>query len=434
MGLEHRLDGIHGKILIYGAHLVALECCRFLIDNGKEDDIVGFAVTDKDENPVELDGFQVKEISEYTEYSQTVTVMIAMPEKYHQVVESYARSKGFRYFVKVNLEEMSVLKGRQLILEQRKFPEKSFVLEESSYDKTWLNIRETGDEDGRYYKFPTLFYKSKKDIFREVRKNSLQEAYKETLGEYRSLRKISGDSRAELSEPIEDIIRIYMAFSKGDSAKMAMDVFDSWICPLQLGGRSSEKEISCLYDDVGESIADKNSIFAEMTGAYWIWKNISGTAYKGLCHYRRHFIISENEIRVLKESGIDVVLTMPRYVPYGIGSMFLAETPVKEKVFEVMFQAVRECIPEDEELLEAYLKACFYYPNNMVIAKNDIYQAYCEWIFQILFRMLEIETQNGYGHGNDRHIAYAAELLTSFYFAKNKDNYQIAVTDYRFYS
>jgi hypothetical protein len=70
----------------------------------------------------------------------------------------------------------------------------------------------------------------------------------------------------------------------------------------------------------------------------------------------------------------------------------------------------------------------------MVIARNDIYNAYCEWVFKILFRMSEIETQKGNVQTEDRRIAYAAELLTSFYFAKNKDIYRIAVTDYQFYT
>ena len=190
----------------------------------------------------------------------------------------------------------------------------------------------------------------------------------------------------------------------------------------------------CFYEDMGETITDQNRIFAEMTGAYWIWKNRNHAAYKGLCHYRRHFIISEEEIRALEQSRIDAILTTPRYVPYGVGNMFLAETPVKKGVYESMLQAVRECAPEDALRFQIYLDSCFYYPNNMVIARNDIYNAYCEWVFKILFRMSEIETQKGNVQTEDRRIAYAAELLTSFYFAKNKDIYRIAVTDYQFYT
>lgn len=95
---------------------------------------------------------------------------------------------------------------------------------------------------------------------------------------------------------------------------------------------------------------------------------------------------------------------------------------------------MHECSLEDEDGFRNYMKTCFYYPNNMVIARNEIYNDYCEWIFRILFRMLEIDIETDYGHINDRHIAYAAELLTSWYFVKHKEKYCITVTDYEFYS
>ena len=134
------------------------------------------------------------------------------------------------------------------------------------------------------------------------------------------------------------------------------------------------------------------------------------------------------------QNSIDVILTMPRYIPYGVGNMFLAETPVKEPVFEAMYQALYECSYEDAELFKEYMTACFYYPNNMVVARSEIYNSYCAWIFPILFRISEMGRKSRYGHEEDRHIAYAAELLTSYYFAKNRSRYHIVVADYYFYS
>lgn len=433
MSLENELVNINGKILIYGAHLVALECCRFLVAHGKGDCIVGFAVTDSRENPAELEGLQVKEISGYEEECRTATVVIAMPKKFHAAAEACAREKGFGEFIKVSLEELSRLKGRRLLLELRENPGYPFVLEENVHDGSWMDIREAKGERNTYYKFPTLFYRDIKDVLQETRKHDLQKEYRETLGHYRNLHTIKADSRKAAEKSAADAMKVYMAFSKGDSAKISREAYEPWICPLQLGGRDVEMEFPHLYDDVGESIADKNHIFSEMTGAYWIWKNVNGAAYKGLCHYRRHFVISEEEIGEMERNGIEVILTTPRYVPYGVGNMFLAETPVKRKVFEILFRAVHECAEGDEENFRDYMDACFYYPNNLVIAQNDIYDDYCEWIFKILFRMLDIDMETGYGHADDRHIAYSAELLTSYYFAGNRDKYCIAVTDYQFY-
>lgn len=434
MMLTDELKKTEGKLLIYGAHLVALECCRFLIDYGKGSCIVGFAVTNKEDNPEELEGYQVEEIHAYIEQCKLLTVVIAMPKKYHDVVESYAQGKGFRKFIKVGLEEMSVLKSRQMLEEQQKWSGLTFHMEENVHDRSWLDIRAAEMTQQTYFKFPTLFYRKTEDVFKEVSKTAFLEASQEVLGQYRNLCLISEKLVMKAERPISDILQIYMVFSRYDSASISIKEYAPWIYPLQAGGRNSKQEISCLYDDTGETIADKNSVFAEMTGAYWIWKNRNWAAYKGLCHYRRHFIISEEKIRTLEQNGIDVILTIPRYIPYGVGNMFLAETPVKKELYEIMIYAVQECAPEDVLMFKAYLESCFYYPNNMVIARNEIYNAYCEWIFKILFRISDIDARREHGNRNDRHIAYAAELLTSFYFVKNRDVYRIAVTDYQFYT
>lgn len=86
---------------------------------------------------------------------------------------------------------------------------------------------------------------------------------------------------------------------------------------------------------------------------------------------------------------------------------------------------------ESKKAAEIYFEECLYYPNNMFIAKNEIFQNYCNWIFPVLFDMEENDKRNGIIRTN-RHIAFSAELLTSFYFSMKKDEYKIALVDYIF--
>ena len=39
------------------------------------------------------------------------------------------------------------------------------------------------------------------------------------------------------------------------------------------------------HDDTGDNISNKNRVFGQTTGIYWIWKNVSAD-YVGICTYR----------------------------------------------------------------------------------------------------------------------------------------------------
>lgn len=437
------LRNIDGRILIYGAHLIALECARWLINEGVSDKIAGIAVTDMEGNPDRLEGIPVRKIEEYSDQDQELTVVIAIPEKYHAEVEKYGRDKGFDRFLKVGTTDMSELKGKRFLLLQKNFQDFPYFLEEDENDPSWLNLYEgkDGSSSGAekkkicHYEFPTLFYLEDRQVFKETMGFSFQRDYKKICGQYRNIHTLPCDMEQRIDEKeLRKTLSIYMAFSEWDCTRIEVCQYVPWIRPIQLGCSLTEQRRGSRCDDIGENISDKNRSFAEMTGAYWIWKNAAGSKYKGLCHYRRHFIVSADEVMSLEKNKVDVILTTPRYVPGGIRNMFLAETPVKEQVYDKMLRAISEIFPEERQEFEDYMECCLYYPNNMVVAKNHIYDSYCAWIFPILFRMAEMEKECGYFHEGDRHIAYAAELLTSYYFVKNRDTYCIAVTDYYFYS
>src|SRR5262245_59965514 len=60
---------------------------------------------------------------------------------------------------------------------------------------------------------------------------------------------------------------------------------------LGVGGYKPTGYTRAISDDVGESISHKNKHYSELTGWYWIWKNISDVKTLGSCHYRRYFIL-----------------------------------------------------------------------------------------------------------------------------------------------
>lgn len=304
--------------------------------------------------------------------------------------------------------------------------------------ETMVDIKKQTDEaynpTQRHYKFPILYHMGLEEILHEADCFDFYGEYEHAFGTYRNLHAFPACSAITYeNKQAEEEMNIYMVFSRWDSAVVVQKDFPPWIYPIQAGSVLGEKKIGPFLDETGISISEKNGTFAEMTAAYWIWKNAKPVKYKGLCHYRRHFVLSESEVKALDVNHVDVILTTPRYAPGGVGRMFLAETPVKEPVYRNMLEAVAYCHPNDEDTFRHYMESCLYCPNNMVIARSEIYDMYCEWIFPVLFTMLETDVKSSYGHTGDRHIAYAAELLTSYFFAKHKDDYHIAMTDYKFY-
>ncbi len=419
------LNNTNSHILIYGAHLVALECYRELCRRVGTDKVVGFAVSDMKDNPSELAGLPVKSISEYTEYAGKCKVVIAMPQKYHEAVEEGARELGFDDFRRISLEEMSEIKGERLVSECA--PKLPFKLSKSSNDPSWLDAYADGAAGNIRCKYPTLFYLD--DETSVLKSSELYDAFQKELGGIQEI-----TDSAETHDVVSDTMKIYMVFGENEIDFVEKTIFEPWVCPLQINSHNASRKIGDRHDDeVEDSLSDRNNYLAEMTGAYWVWKKGDGRKYKGLCHYRRHFVLKPGRIATACDTDTDVIFSTPRFVPGGIRGMFTAETPVKEAVVENMLKALEKCAPNDRREFEEYLDNRLYFPNNMVIAKSELYDEYCEWIFPILLRMHETDIETGYGHENDRHIAYAAELLTSYYFIKRKNEMKIKYTDYKFY-
>ena len=429
--LEEELKSITGTVAIYGAHLVAMECCRWIRRNCGKAEICGFIVTSAADNPQTLEGLRVWELSDYPGTVEETTLVIAMPEKYHREVELGARAKGFRKIVCVGYYSFSRIREREILSQ---FEERSGLplrLSSSAHDPSWLDLHSAACT----VKFPILYYRDVTNLIQNMDTLPLGRDCETFCGRNRNLCALDEAAAPEQRLPRE-ILKLFMVYSGGDSAKLSGEERElpPWLVPLQAGSAlATEKKAGCRDDD-GENISELNGLLAEMTAAYWIWKNSDDSDYKGLCHYRRHFVLTLPQIRVLRANRVDVILTTPRYAPYGVGNMFLAETPVRENVYRNMIRAVSACAPDDREAFLTFLTGELYCPNNMVIARTDIYDSYSAWLFPILFRMWEDDRKSGYGHEKDRHCAYAAELLTSFYFMKNLSNYHTWFTDYDFLS
>lgn len=195
-----------------------------------------------------------------------------------------------------------------------------------------------------------------------------------------------------------------------------------WETPIQAGAALTEKRVCGVCDNSGDNISDKNRKYCELTALYWIWKN-DCSDYVGLSHYRRHFELSAEQLRKLACSDIDVVLTIPIMSSPSVEAVYRRDHDSAD--WEVMLEAVRAICPEYMPTVEAMGKGMYYYGYNMFIARREIMEDYCAWLFPIL-SYCEAHCREKDDAYQDRYIGFLGERLTSAYFMHHEGGYRIA--------
>ena len=163
-------------------------------------------------------------------------------------------------------------------------------------------------------------------------------------------------------------------------------------CALQVGAEGKEK-YGYLRDNIGNHISGKNANYCELTGLYWIWKS-TDDSYKGLVHYRRYFgrnnlsnkisDICSYEYLLNCLKSVDIVLPYVEYFKQNAKEEILLHC-CTEEIFDKLRQIIETKYPDYIETYDRYFnenKASLF---NMLFCKREIFDAYCEWLFSILF-------------------------------------------------
>lgn len=167
---------------------------------------------------------------------------------------------------------------------------------------------------------------------------------------------------------------------------------DPCYLPLHVG-KAGKQDLGFAGDDTGENISTKNPYYCELTGLYWLWKNVH-TDYKGLVHYRRHFggsgkgkdpwqrILTQGELEKLLEQG-DILL--PRKRNYYIESLYshYAHTHYAEHL-DVTREMIGEQCPDYLPAFDRVMGRTWGHMFNMFVMSADKCDAYCAWLFPIL--------------------------------------------------
>ena len=182
-----------------------------------------------------------------------------------------------------------------------------------------------------------------------------------------------------------------------------------YFLPVQAGAALHEPIIGYQPDNEGDNISDKNPHFCELTCHYWAWKNLKNVDIVGLNHYRRyfdftrqwsqfsadkHFIHIENFLKQAYQfpdlekllQKYDIILPVARHWRVSNTQQYADYHIAKD--WEILRQIIKErhpeYIPTFEKTMDHSNKSVGY---NMFITHWNHFDAYSEWLFDILFEV-----------------------------------------------
>lgn len=207
--------------------------------------------------------------------------------------------------------------------------------------------------------------------------------------------------------------------------------------PLFVGAYAyPEGKTGYLADNVGINISEKNKSYCELTGLYWIWKNVKSD-FVGLVHYRR-FFINVTSPTLIKTRSLKVLLRSNGYKLLSVAEvqhllqntdMIVREFKVDSSVFSFFAKTVGEgiirdliqCVPfEEREALTRYIQGNTFVCCNMFIGKKEIIDKYCEWLFPILDKADVLKEKATGERYCNRELGYLGEILFGFYLSSRK--------------
>ncbi len=203
--------------------------------------------------------------------------------------------------------------------------------------------------------------------------------------------------------------------------------------PLQVGAYDKPDFGSeWTRDDSGDNISAKNATFCELTGLYWAWKNLDADVY-GLCHYRRYLgyrrFGQNKKFCLLTESQIDKLLAdhdmiLPRKRHYWIEtreSQYAHAHHAED--LRCVEQILSERYPEYLDSWHWMLNTRSGHICNMFVMRKADFDAYCTWLFDILFEAENRLDISSYSPKDQRVFGYLGERLLDVWIRQNRKTF-----------
>lgn len=171
---------------------------------------------------------------------------------------------------------------------------------------------------------------------------------------------------------------------------------DKCYLPIWVGRSEGCPNDFCSHGE-GDSIAYLNPSYCELTGLYWLWKNVDAK-YKGLAHYRRilatkptgdinDVLKTADYIKVLQDS--DVLVSPAKRYPWTTIQKHYIESKrayrhIHQEDIAALRHAMRKVHPDYCQALDAVLNGRKAHMLNIFCMEDSLFSAYCAWLFEVI--------------------------------------------------
>ena len=201
---------------------------------------------------------------------------------------------------------------------------------------------------------------------------------------------------------------------------------DKLYVPVRVGAEGKEN-LGFTPDNTGDNISFKNANYCELTGLYWAWKNLD-CEYLGLAHYRRHFTVlrgtsDRRDILTLEQArglfqNVDALL--PKKRNYWIESNYSQYAHAHHAIdLDETRRIIEEKYPDYLEIYDSSMKKTTGHRFNMFIMKKELADAYCAWLFDILFELEKRLDISDYSANDKRVFGFVSERLLDVWLEQN---------------
>lgn len=206
---------------------------------------------------------------------------------------------------------------------------------------------------------------------------------------------------------------------------------DDIYLPLHVG-REGKQYLGFIGDNTGDNISSKNSNYCELTGLYWAWKNLE-SEYIGLCHYRRYFgyrchsndleskykaIFHRTDYERLLHN-YDVIIPKKRnYYIETVRSQY--EHAHNKRDLDEVERIIAEKYPGYSEAFTKVMNRTKLHILNMFAMKKELFDAYCDWLFSILFELEKRIDISDYNTYQARVFGFLGERLFNVWLEKRQ--------------